>query len=165
MRQVLFAVAAATLMASAAHAANVAVADPQAALWSSDVAKKAMDDLNKNTAPQRERLEKLRTELQQINERAQKDASILTDKDKQSLQAQAQSKLNEYNSTGEGLQRKVEDTQSTVIKNMKPKLEKVIEDLRVEGKYDLIIERKYAIFSAPELDLTKKIVDRLNAAK
>ena len=46
-----------------------------------------------------------------------------------------------------------------------PKLEGIIEDLRKEGNYDIILEKKYVIYAVPAADLTKKITDRLNAAK
>jgi len=40
-----------------------------------------------------------------------------------------------------------------------------VEELRKEGNYSIIIEKKYAIWAEPAVDLTKKIVDRMNAAK
>ena len=89
----------------------------------------------------------------------------MSDKDKLALQSQAQSKLNDYNSTAEGMQRKVEEAQSNMLKTMMPKLEGVIEAIRKEGNYDVIIERKNVIWADPSVDITKKITDRLNAAK
>ena len=52
-----------------------------------------------------------------------------------------------------------------MLKTLMPKLESIIEDLRKEGNYDAIVEKKYVIWASPTADLTKKITDRLNAAK
>ncbi len=157
--------AAAMALSPLAYANNVAVADSQAAVLASNVAKQTIEGLNTSLKTQRDRLEQLRKEITAIQERFQKDGSVMSDKDKQALQAQAQSKLNEYNSTAEGVQRRIEEAQSNMLKSLMPKLEGIIEDLRKEGSYDVIVEKKYVIWAAATADLTKKITDRLNAAK
>jgi len=158
--------AAAVAVSPAAFATtNVAVADSQAAVLASNTAKQTIEGLNSTLKPQRDRLEQLRKDITGIQERFQKDGSVMSDKDKQALQAQAQSKLNDYNSTAEGVQRRIEEAQTAMLKTVMPKLEGIIEDLRKEGNYDVIIEKKYVIWAAPTADLTKKITDRLNAAK
>lgn len=157
--------AAAVVLSPAANANNVAVADSQAAVLASNAAKQTISGLNTSLKSQRDRLEQLRKDITGIQERFQKDGAVMSDKDKQALQAQAQSKLNDYNGTAEGVQRRIEEAQTTMLKTLMPKLEAIIEDLRKEGNYDIIIEKKYVIFAVPTADLTKKITDRLNAAK
>jgi outer membrane protein len=157
--------ATAALTTHAAHANNVAVADSQAAVLASDLAKKTIDGLNTSLKPQRDKLEGLKKELNTFQQRFERDGKVMSEADKKTLQAQAQSKLNEFNSTAEGVQRKIEEAQSTMLKTLMPKLEVAVEALRKEGNYDIIIEKKYAIWAEPSADLTKKITDRLNAAK
>ncbi|HEY4713365.1 MAG TPA: OmpH family outer membrane protein [Aquirhabdus sp.] len=157
--------AAAVVLSPAANANNVAVADSQAAVLASNAAKQTISGLNTSLKSQRDRLEQLRKDITGIQERFQKDGAVMSDKDKQALQAQAQSKLNDYNGTAEGVQRRIEEAQTTMLKTLMPKLEAIIEDLRKEGNYDIIVEKKYVIFAVPTSDLTKKITDRLNAAK
>jgi len=157
--------AASVVLSPAAYANNVAVADSQAAVLASNAAKQTIDGLNTSLKSQRERLEQLRKDITGIQERFQKDGSVMSDKDKQALQAQAQSKLNDYNGTAEGVQRRIEEAQTAMLKTLMPKLEAIIDDLRKEGNYDVIVEKKYVIWASPTADLTKKITDRLNAAK
>ncbi len=157
--------AASVVLSPAAYANNVAVADSQAAVLASNAAKQTIDGLNTSLKSQRERLEQLRKDITGIQERFQKDGSVMSDKDKQALQAQAQSKLNDYNGTAEGVQRRIEEAQTAMLKTLMPKLEAIIDDLRKEGNYDVIVEKKYVIWASPAADLTKKITDRLNAAK
>jgi outer membrane protein len=76
-----------------------------------------------------------------------------------------QSKINEYNSTAEGLQKRVDETQATMYKTLLPKLEKIIEEIRKEGNYDIIIEKKNVIWSSPAVDITSKITQRLDATQ
>jgi outer membrane protein len=157
--------AAAVVMSPVANANNVAVADAQAAVLASTTAKQTIEGLRTTLKPQYERLEQLRKDITGIQDRFQKDGSVMNDKDKQALQAQVQGKLNDYNGIAEGIQRRTEDAQTAMMKTVYPKLEVIIEDLRKEGNYDIILEKKYVIFAVPAADLTKKITDRLNAGK
>jgi outer membrane protein len=153
------------LTATVAQANNVAVADSQAAVLASNIAKQTIEGLNVSLKPQRDKLEALQKDLNALKQRFERDGKVLTEADKKTMQAQAQSKLNEYNSTAEGVQHKIEEAQSTMLKTLMPKLEVAVEALRKEGSYDIIIEKKYAIWAEASADLTKKITDRLNAAK
>ena len=166
MRRVLIALSlAASLTTGVAHAQNIAVADSLAAFWSTDAAKKALEDMNNSIKPQRDRLQALTKEIEDLRNKMTADQKVMSQADLQRLQNQAQSKINEYNSTAEGVQKRVETTEVNVQKAMMPKMEKVVEELRKEGNYSIIIEKKYAIWADPSVDLTKKIVDRMNAAK
>lgn len=166
MRRVLIALSlAASLSTGVAHAQNIAVADSLAAFWSTDAAKKALEDMNKSIKPQRDRLQALTKEIEDLRKRMAADQRVMSPADMQRLQNQAQGKINEYNSAAEGVQKRIEETEANVQKAMMPKMEKVVEELRKEGNYSIIIEKKYAIWADPTVDLTKKIVDRMNAAK
>lgn len=157
--------AAAVVLSPAANANNVAVADSQSAVLASNQAKQTLGGLQTSLKPQLERLETLRKDIAGIQERFQKDGSVMSEKDKLALQAQAQSKYNDYNSIAEGIQRRTEEVNTTMMKSLYPKLEVIFEDLRKEGNYDIIIEKRNVILSVPAADLTKKITDRLNAVK
>lgn len=167
MRQLLATVAlsAAALTGTAAYANNVAVADSQAAIFASNYAKQTIGNLQASLKPQRDRLEALTKDLNNIEKKFQTDGKMMKPDDVKAMQAQAQSKINEYNSTAEGLQKRVDETQSTMYKTLLPKLEKIIEDLRKEGNYDVIVEKKNVIWASPSVDLTQKITDRLNTQK
>ena len=67
---------------SAMAAANVVVADSQAALMATDVARKAVEKLQVEMKLQRERMEAIRKEVKVIEDRFQKDSTVLSDKTK-----------------------------------------------------------------------------------
>lgn len=159
------AITAAALTGTAAYANNVAVADSQAAIFASAYAKQTINTLNTSLKPQRDRMEALTKELNAIETKFKTDGKVLKPDDIKTMQAQAQSKINEYNSTAEGIQKRVDETQATMYKTLLPKLEKIIEDLRKQGSYDVIIEKKNVIWSNPTVDLTQKITQMLDAQK
>lgn len=159
------ALAAGLAMASPALAeTKIAVADSQAALLSSDVAKKAIEKLQGELKVQRDRMAQLKTELEALQAKAQKDAAIMSDKDKKDLQKQAESKFQEYNNLGQTIQKRTQEVQNDLLQRMIPKMEKAIDELQKSNKFDIIIERKNVIYADPAVDITKKITEKLNAA-
>ena len=146
-------------------AGNVAVADSQTAIMATEAAKKTFEKLNADMKPQRDRLESLRKDIAIFEEKFQKNASVMSDKDKRDLQKQAEGKINEFKGLADAVQKRANETQQDMLKVLIPKTEVVVEDLRKAGNYDIIIEKKNVIFATPEADLTQKITDKLNAMK
>ncbi|HMU86467.1 MAG TPA: OmpH family outer membrane protein [Agitococcus sp.] len=154
-----------TTIAMPALAGNVAVADSQAAIMATEMAKKTFEKLNNDMKPQRDRLEQLRKDIAAIEEKFQKNASVMNDKDKRDLQKQAESKLNEFKNLADAVQKRANEVQQEMLKTLIPKTEVVVEEIRKAGNYDIIIEKKNVIFADPAVDITKKITEKLNAAK
>ncbi len=166
MRFSSWAVAAALTVASLpVLAGNVAVADSQTAIMATEAAKKTFEKLNTDMKPQRDRLESLRKDIAGFEEKFQKNASVMSDKDKRELQKKAEAKLNEFKTLAEAVQKRAQEVQQDMLKSLIPKTEIVVEELRKAGNYDIIIEKKNVIFADPSVDLTKKITEKLNALK
>jgi len=166
MRFTLLTVAAALTMVSLpVLAGNVAVADSQTAIMATDAAKKTFDKLNADMKPQRDRLDTLRKDIAGFEEKYRKNASIMRDEDKRELQKQAEAKMNEFKTLADAVQKRAQEVQQEMLKSLIPKTEVVVEELRKAGNYDIIIEKKNVIFADPSVDLTKKITEKLNAAK
>lgn len=156
---------AATLSAPVLANTKVVVADSTAALMASNEARKAVEKLQGELKPQRDRMEVLRKEVQALEQRFQKDAAVLSDKDKKDLQKQAEGKLSEYNNLAQVVQKRTQEVQNELLQRMLPKMEAAIDELRKAGNFDIIIEKKNVIFADTTVDITRKITEKLNAAK
>lgn len=143
---------------------KIAVADSQMALMASDAAKKAVEKLQGELKVQRDRMNQLKTEIEGLDAKAKKDGAVMTPKDKQALQKQAEGKIQEYNNLGQTIQRRTQEVQNDLLQRMLPKMEAAIEELQKTNKFDIIIERKSVIFADQSVDITKKITEKLNAA-
>lgn len=148
-----------------AHAMRMAVIDREEALLSSNTAKLAQDKLARDMKPQRDRLERLRSEIRGLEERFAKEGAGMADTAKRQLQQQAEAKALEFNTLIEQVQKRTQDAQQELLKRMVPSLETALEELRKAGNYDIILERRAVVLVPPEHDLTKKVVDRLNAVR
>jgi outer membrane protein len=144
---------------------KIAVADSQAALMATDVAKKTVEKLQGELKVQYDRMGQLKSELEGLQGKFQKDGAVMSDKDKQALQKQAEGKLQEYINLAQTVQKRMQDTQNSLLQTMIPKMEATIEEIQKTNKYDIIIEKKNVIFTDPAVDITKKITEKLNASK
>jgi hypothetical protein len=93
-----------------------------------------------------------------IEEKFQKNASVMSDKDKRDLQKQAEGKSMSLKGLADAVQKRANEVQQDMLKNLIPKTEVVVEELRKAGNYDIIIEKKNVIFADPSVDLTKKLL-------
>ncbi len=147
-----------------AIAGTVAVADSQSAVMGTDFARKTIDKFNADMKPQRDRLDTLRKDIAGIQEKFQKNASIMSDKEKQEMQKQMESKANEFNALAESFQKRLQEVHQDMLQKMYPKLESAVEDIRKASNIDIIIEKKNVIWADATVDITKKITEKLNTA-
>lgn len=147
-----------------ALATNVVVLDTDAAIKSTDLARKTIEKLNADTKPQRDRADALRKELSDLQEKFQKNASIMSDKEKQEMEKQYQIKMYELNGLGEAMQKRNVEMTQELLKKVAGTLQNVVESVRTANKYDIILDRKSAHMVDPSSDITKDVADKLNAA-
>lgn len=163
----LAALAGAPVLAGATGAAGVRVAviDREAALLATDAAKSAQEKLNADMKPQRERLEQLRRDIKGLEEKFQKDGATMSERDKKALRDQADTKAGEFNKLIQQVQQRTADAQQDLLNRLLPTMQGVLDELRKAGNYDLVLDRRGAIYLDPELDLTRRVTERLNAGK
>jgi outer membrane protein len=87
----------------------------------------------------------------------------MSPKDKQDLQRQFESKMQEYQNLVQTVQRRVQEVNNELVQSMQPKLEAIVGEIQRAEKFNVILERKAAIYADPALDITKKVTERLNA--
>jgi len=76
-----------------------------------------------------------------------------------------QAKLNEFNTTQQGLQTKVQSTLQSMNTAFEGKVKQVAEQLRKENNLDLILNKNSTIASDAQYDLTDKMIQKVNALK
>lgn len=152
-------------LAVPALADGVVVLDPQAAIMGTTAAKKATEKLQGDLKVQRDRMEQLKTEIEALDAKAKKDGAVMSQKDKQDLQRQAESKIQEYNNLGQTVQKRTQEALGELVQRMGPKLESVLEEMVKTNKYSVILQKQAAVYVDPAVDITKKVTEKLNAAK
>ena len=108
-------------------------------------------------------IEQLETELEGMQQRLQQQQLTLSPEAKANREQQLQAKLQEYQQRTSQLQELANQRRAALIQPVMDSITAVIETIREEGSYALILDvAAGSIISAdPALDLTQMVIDRL----
>lgn len=152
------------LLAAGAAAAElkIAVIDTQRALLASEEAQDLIKDIQRELQPQQDQVNRLRDEIVALQERAQKDAEVMSAQEQRALAKQIEDKQIDFRFQGNKLQKEVEDRQNEMLQEMVPKLDAVLRDLIDLEGYDLIMERGSLRYANQKHDITRKVTEKMN---
>ncbi len=154
------------LLAPSVHAApaamKLAVFDPQAALWNTEAAQKALMQFKSDIKVQTDRMDVLRKQLDQLSENLKANGSVMSKDQRDKIQAKGDQMYKEYQNLAAAVQEKNQKMQQTVIASMKPKLDSAVQSLIKSGGYDLIVDSHAALYVSPDLDITKQVIEKIN---
>ncbi|ENU30218.1 OmpH family outer membrane protein [Acinetobacter sp. NIPH 1852] len=143
------------------NAASIAVVDLAKVVESSTYLKQQNASLGQSVKPTSTKLEQLGKEIESLQQRAQSANQA----DLQKLSAQYQAKVNEFNTTQQGLQTKVQSSLQTMNTTFENRVKQAAEQLRKENNLDFIMNKNSTIASDAKYDLTDKMIQKVNAMK
>jgi outer membrane protein len=113
-----------------------------------------------------EEITRLENELTTMEQQLQQQQLTLSPEAKANREQQFQAKVQEYQSRVEQLQTSADERRAQLVQPIMDQITAVIETLREEGNYALILDAAAgSIISAdPTLDLTQEVLRRLEAA-
>ncbi len=160
---------AATLLAVFSFAAvgvaaefKFAVVEVQRAIGDSEEAKSLLAQMDQDLKQDQDALQQLATDMQALRERLQKDAEILGDAERRSLQKDIEDKQIDSEFGVNKLRKEVQDRQQEIFRQMFPKYEAVLTDLiEIEG-YDVVFPRGGLLYVNTKHDITRKVTEKIN---
>ena len=147
---------------SASAELKVAVLDVQKAILESNEAKQFISTLQKEIAPDADKLKKIEGEAKKMQARLAKDGAIMSESERKKLTESIEEKGVNYKYLVGKLQNKQKQKQQELLRMMNPKVEAAIKTILDENKYDLVLQRQALIYSNPELDISAKLTEMLN---
>ncbi len=142
---------------------KVAIFDPQVALWSSNIAQQALKNFKTDVKGQEDQMKTIKGQLDALGEKMRKDASVMSQADQKKIQTQGEQLYQQYQKLAVTVQEKSKSMQQQVISTLTPKLEKAIAKIEKDEAYDLVLDAHAAIIYHPQLDITKKVIEGINA--
>ena len=143
------------------NAAGLAVVDLAKVVENSTYLKQQNASLTQSIKPTSTKLEQLNKEIESLQQRAQS----ANQGDLQKLSAQFQAKVNEFTTTQQGLQAKVQSSIQASNNVFETRLKQAAEQLRKENNVDFILNKNTVIASDAQYDLTDKMIQKVNAMK
>jgi len=157
---ILFATALVSLPAFAEM--KVAVLNYQMALLESDAAKKYAVDAEKKFGAQLNRLKTLESDAKRIQERLIKDGEKMAQSERERLELEFKQKARDFQFQSKELNEAKAIADRDMLNQLKPKLDKAVEEVIKKGNYDLVLERGAVVEVKPQFDITKQVIERMN---
>ncbi len=142
---------------------KIAVVDIYRALMNSEAAKAAVAQLQNEFKPEQDQLTKLEQEVQALQEKGQKDGMLMSDEDKRRLFEEIQSKQADAKHIIQKVRKMQNKREKEFLSQNKPTIDAALKELVDELKIDLLLTREATLWVSPDMDITLKLLEKLNA--
>jgi outer membrane protein len=142
---------------------KIAVLDMNAALFNSEVAKQVDQEVRNETADDQQKVQALAQQAQDLQDRVQKDAAVMSDAEKQKAQEQLEEIGVQYNFLVQKIQKLVQERRQQFQQSYTPNLIQAITGVIEEGGYDVVLRSEALLHFANEMDVTARVTEKLNA--
>lgn len=153
----------AALMATPAFAEmKIAVMNYQMALLESDSAKRYAVDAEKKFGPQLTKLKSLESGAKSIQDKLVKGGDKMQQGERERLELEFKQKARDFQFQSKELNEAKAIADREMLKQLKPKLDKAVEEVIKQGNYDLVFERGAVVDVKPQYDITRQVIERMN---
>lgn len=149
-------------MSAFADAAKIGVVDLQKIMQTSNQMKDIQQKLEKEFKPRRDKLIAAETNLKGDMEKFKRDSAILSETQKKDLEKKIISAQQQFERDGQQYQQDLSTANNEAMEGLYNKVRAAITKIAKDEKYDLIVQKDAAPFSAPALDVTDKVIKAIN---
>ncbi|HVX65632.1 MAG TPA: OmpH family outer membrane protein [Bryobacteraceae bacterium] len=150
--------AVAVLSGVAAAQTKVAVINMQQAVLGTAEIKKASVDLETKYKPKQAEIEKVRKDLDDIQQKLQSGGGKMPPQTEADLTLQSQRKQRELQRMSQDLQEEVDGVRNDVLSQAGRRMQEVVQKLAEERGMDVVVDSGSTLYVKPVLDLTKDAV-------
>jgi outer membrane protein len=141
---------------------KMAYVDPLQAIVGSDEVKGVQQRMEGDIQDEKAKLQKLGSEIQQINQRMEKEGMTLSEKEKKQLQNEREYKMNEYQSLSQLVQKRLQTEQQEIMERMQPKFMTAVEQVAQEEGLEMVVSSQALLYAKPDMDITLKVTQKIN---
>jgi outer membrane protein len=141
---------------------KIAVMNYQMALLESDSAKRYAVDAEKKFGPQLTKLKSLESAAKSIQDKLVKGGQNMQQGERERLELEFKQKARDFQFQSKELNEAKAIADREMLKKLKPKLDKAVEEVIKQGNFDLVLERGAVVDVKPQYDITRKVIERMN---
>lgn len=148
--------------AQAQDGLDIAVLNVQEALFNSDRAQQVDAAVREETSEDEQRVRELAQQAQELRQRMEQDASILSQEEQRRLNSQIEEIGVQYQYLVQKLQGIVQERQEQFQQDTTPLLVQAISQVVEEEGYDLVLRAEAALHFRSSYDITDRVTEILN---
>lgn len=165
MRVILFALLSVFSVLSYAADTNVAVVDMERALFLSNAAKVSIQQFEKDNRADIDKLKSIQQGVVATREKLEKEGDIMSDDERRKMMSDIEEKSQEFQFYSRKLKQLEDKWKRGFFNQQLPELEVLLKAIIDGGKYDLVLNAGSVVYAVPTVDLTKQLLEKLNARK
>lgn len=142
--------------------AKIGVVDLQKIMQTSSQMKDIQQKLEKEFKPRRDKLVAMEATLKADMEKFKRDSAILSANQKKDLEKKIIGAQQQFERDGQQYQQELSTANNEAMESLYTKVRAAISKIAKDDKYDLIVQKDAAPFSAETLDVTDKVVKAIN---
>ncbi|MGH8559498.1 MAG: OmpH family outer membrane protein [Methylococcales bacterium] len=123
-------------------------------------AEKAEKDMESEFSPRKNRLDASRTEIEKMEDKLNRDASVMSESERKNLQNDILKKLRDAKRSEDDLREDLNIRRNEILVNLNKQITEAISELAKEGGYDLVLTGGVGYVS-DAVDVTTKLQEKL----
>lgn len=152
-------------MSTPALAADVAVLDWRQALLESDDAQQSMSELQNQIGSQQQEAEALGQEVQQLQQRLQRDGATMSESQRQAAVQELQEKGGRFQQLRRQVVQARKQSEQQFMQQAQPRLERAVDQIIDRHDIEVLVDRNGVIQAKGDLlDVTDEVTEILNSS-
>jgi len=143
---------------------KIAIVDMERALFQSEGAKNSFKQVEEQFGDDLVKIKNLEKGIKDDQQKLQKDGAIMSDDEQRKIRYNIKENQSEFQFYAGKLQQAETQWRQQFFRANLPRIQEILKKLIEEEKVDMVLNGQAVIHVTPELDLTKKLLIKLNEA-
>lgn len=140
---------------------HIGIVDLQKIMQTSAQMKAIQQKLEKDFRPRRDKLMAMEGEIKKEMERFKRESAVMSQEQKRDLERKIMLGQQTFEREGQQYQQELNTAHNDAMEELYNKIRKAISNVAAKEKYDIILQKEAAPYSAPNLEITDKVVKEL----
>lgn len=145
-----------------ADGAKIGVVDLQKIMQTSSQMKSIQQKLEADFKPRRDKLVAMEDGLKQDMEKFKRDGAIMSDSQKKELEKKIVATQQTFEREGQQYQQELSTAHNEAMEELYGKIRKAISKVADSEKFDIVLQKDAAPFSADKLDITANVMKQIS---
>lgn len=143
---------------------GIAVVDVARAIFSTEVAKQRQDEMQNGAdfSIQQAKFDSLSADMKALQKEVGGKGMTLSQEQAAGYKKKMDYIRADLELVSRKIQTEIKELQNRILKELQPKALEAVKELVMEGKITLLLQREAVISADPAMDLTSKLIDRMN---
>jgi outer membrane protein len=146
----------------AADVAKIGVIDLQRVIETSNQGKTSQAQIKKQKDKMEEDLKRKGAEIEQIRQRLEREAMVMSKEAREEKEREARIKLNDFKSLQKRYRSELQNLEKKLIEQLKDDVFVLVNEIGKKEGYLLIISKIGVLYSPSTIDITDQLIKRLN---